>query len=406
MEYTKSKEKRRILYLDLGPGFGGSVLSLASLLKTCRERNIISFVIMDHADSESLELIRCHAGKTLVTKQVYSNKRLDSCIKKVRSKLLRWLLVLFNIGVTIIANIPFYWRVVHFARKNKIDIVHFNNFFVVHAGIISILLHKCKCFCHVRICFQKSLLIKYFTSNINGFFAITNFVKSLLVEAGVDERKIKQIYNTIDFDFYGEGGFETKPIELSGEYKIGVFGCLLPWKGQNIFIEAAEIMLKSNSRWKSCNFYIVGSSPGETNEYERELRSTVDNKNLSDHVCFFGHRKDVARLMSEMDIVVHTSIEPEPLGRVIVEAMLLSKPVIATAMGGPLEYIKDGENGFLIQPNDPEMLSEKIKDVLSDKELCERVGVDAKILAEKNFSVTNNHKIIDCYYGLFDSKKE
>ena len=68
---------------------------------------------------------------------------------------------------------------------------------------------------------------------------------------------------------------------------------------------------------------------------------------------------DIPDLINGMDILVHSSIDPEPFGRVILEGMALKKPVIATAHGGPLEIIRSGESGVLVPPGDPAALAVK-----------------------------------------------
>ena len=73
---------------------------------------------------------------------------------------------------------------------------------------------------------------------------------------------------------------------------------------------------------------------------------------MADRIHFAGFRSDVPDLMAACDIVAHSSTAPEPFGRVIVEGMLSSKPVVATNAGGASELIENGETGVLVPPND------------------------------------------------------
>ena len=70
-----------------------------------------------------------------------------------------------------------------------------------------------------------------------------------------------------------------------------------------------------------------------------------------------------------MDVVVHSSIQPEPFGMVNLEAMFMKKPVVATNMGGPTEIFNDGEDGILIEPGNPVLLAQKISVLLDNPEV-------------------------------------
>ena len=73
-------------------------------------------------------------------------------------------------------------------------------------------------------------------------------------------------------------------------------------------------------------------------------------------IIFTGNREDVATIMNNSNVIVHTSVKPEPQGIVLLEALLCRKPVIATNAGGAVEIIKK-YGGILVQPSDAEMLS-------------------------------------------------
>jgi glycosyltransferase involved in cell wall biosynthesis len=67
-------------------------------------------------------------------------------------------------------------------------------------------------------------------------------------------------------------------------------------------------------------------------------------------VIFTGFRPDVPEMLQLLDVVAHASIDPEPFGRVIAEALAMKRPVIATRAGGPTEIIDDSRTGFLVPP--------------------------------------------------------
>jgi glycosyltransferase involved in cell wall biosynthesis len=94
---------------------------------------------------------------------------------------------------------------------------------------------------------------------------------------------------------------------------------------------------------------------------------------IADRVHFAGHQSDVHPWYDALDVVVHASFG-EPFGLVLVEAMALGKPVVATAAGGPLEIIEDGISGVLIPPGDPDRLAATIDRILGDRSLAAALG--------------------------------
>ena len=106
---------------------------------------------------------------------------------------------------------------------------------------------------------------------------------------------------------------------------VGVFGRLAQWKGQHI-ISAAILELPD------FQVVFVGSALFGEDQYEQELKRQTQE--LSERVRFLGFRRDIPILMGGVDVIVHSSIQPEPFGRVIVEAMLSGTPVVATRAGG------------------------------------------------------------------------
>ena len=137
--------------------------------------------------------------------------------------------------------------------------------------------------------------------------------------------------------------------------------------------------------------------PGDS-EYKEFLFELTRELNVDDVVHFTGFRKDVYDVFSSLDLVVHASTSPEPFGRVIIEAMALGRPVIATALGGPLEIIKHGHNGFLIEPGDPAALAETIIILVSDEKERVRIGRNAIAHVNEHFRQEDAVRKIETIY--------
>ncbi len=155
---------------------------------------------------------------------------------------------------------------------------------------------------------------------------------------------------------------------------IGIVGRLQRWKGMHVFAEAMAKVINLNPE---CQGVIVGGPHDLEPEYAGWLKQRVEELGLTNKVVLAGAQQNVPEWMQAMDIFVHAS-EREPFGIVVVEAMSLGKPVIATKPGGPEEIIQDKENGLLVPANDPAGLAEAVLSYLSDPGRAARFGVAAR----------------------------
>lgn len=169
---------------------------------------------------------------------------------------------------------------------------------------------------------------------------------------------------------------------------IGVFGRLSQWKGQAVFIDAI-------AKLPGVIGVIVGGPLFGHEAYAAELEGKVASLGLSDRIRFLGFRKDVPLLMSAMDVVVHSSIAPEPFGRVVVEGMLAGKPMVASAAGGVLEIIADGKTGWLYEPGNADALAATLQSILQDSDKAAAIANAGQLRARDTFTVAASVKQIE-----------
>jgi glycosyltransferase involved in cell wall biosynthesis len=170
-----------------------------------------------------------------------------------------------------------------------------------------------------------------------------------------------------------------------GEVLFGVFGRLQRWKGQDVFVEAAAEVAR---RWPQARFAIVGGSVfGLEPEFLDELKRRVVELNLSERLIFTGFRKDVPSLMAACDVVCHTTRVAEPFGMVIIEAMVLARPVIATRGGGPSEIIASESEGILVEPDDAHALATAMGGLVDDADRRGFIGANGARRARDHFSI-------------------
>jgi glycosyltransferase involved in cell wall biosynthesis len=169
---------------------------------------------------------------------------------------------------------------------------------------------------------------------------------------------------------------------IGGAPLLGLFGRLAPWKGQDVAIRALAICADSDVQ-----LAIVGDALFGEEAYAAELRALVAELGLERRVHFLGFRNDVPVLMRAVDVLIHTSVAPEPFGRVIVEGMLAERPVIATAGGGASEIVEAGVTAWQVSPNDPVALAAAISEVLDDPARARAVAAAGRRSALERFTL-------------------
>jgi glycosyltransferase involved in cell wall biosynthesis len=195
-------------------------------------------------------------------------------------------------------------------------------------------------------------------ASARAFAALTHF----------DEKRIDVVFNGISaapFDALRTVPQATLRRRLNlpqDAFLVGSFSRLARWKGQHVLLEAMVLNPHMHA-------VLVGAPLFGEDAYEIELHAFVAAHNLGGRVHFLGFQHDIPACMCAVDAVVHTSITPEPFGRVIVEGMLAQRPVVAARAGGVLEIIDDYENGVLCTPGDTHGLADTLAELRSNDDL-------------------------------------
>jgi len=163
-------------------------------------------------------------------------------------------------------------------------------------------------------------------------------------------------------------------------------GRLTGWKGQEVFIEAINLV-NIELGYEAFYAVILGSDQGR-DLYKKKLIRLTEQHRLINQVKFIDHCKDMALAYKVSDIVVSASIEPEAFGRVAVEAQSMEKPIIASNIGGSNETVIDEKTGFLFESNNAKSLSQKILKILSmDEASLNSVGREGRKNIIQKFNV-------------------
>jgi len=225
-------------------------------------------------------------------------------------------------------------------------------------------------------------MMRIYEDNVDIFHVPSKFFQEKFTQAGVDPRKIEQLYYTIQIDQY-------KPHYESEDYYV-YFGRLEEAKGLMTLLRAAEKVKKSQ-------LYIIGKG-----DHRAELEKFVAEKNIA-NVKFLGARygEELKDLIAKSKFIVVPSecYDNSPL--VVYEAYAMGKPVIGSIMGGIPELIDDRETGLLFKASDSDELADRIDFLLSYPQLLNEYGRNARAKAEREFSPEVHYqKILEKYQRL------
>jgi len=163
-------------------------------------------------------------------------------------------------------------------------------------------------------------------------------------------------------------------------------GRLTGWKGQEVFIEAINLV-NIELGYEAFYAVILGSDQGR-DLYKKKLIRITEQHRLNNQVKFIDHCNDMALAYKVSDIVISASIEPEAFGRVAVEAQSMEKPIIASDIGGSNETIIDEKTGFLFESGNPKSLSQKIlKTISMDEMSLKSIGIEGRKNIIQKFNV-------------------
>jgi glycosyltransferase involved in cell wall biosynthesis len=194
------------------------------------------------------------------------------------------------------------------------------------------------------------------------------------------------------FDF---SEIASVPSAQRGSAKVGLIGRISPWKGQDIFLQAAATV---HLRFPQVRFQIIGSALFGEHEYEAYVRKLRTDLQLEDCVEFLGFVNNVQECIDKLDIVVHASTVGEPFGQVIIEGMAARKPVIATRGGGIPEIVLDGESGLLVPMRDPTALAEAISTLLANPARAIAMGANGHQRVLDHFRIEKTAASVTDFY--------
>lgn len=277
-----------------------------------------------------------------------------------------------------------------FIDEHKIDIVETNTS-VVFPGAVMAKKMKKESIWHIREIISNKFENRIISFMMNRYADVIVANSKATAEAlKVRQEKIRVVYNAVEFDN------TNKPKKIGSRVIVGMAGRINRWKGQQLFVDAAKEVHK---KYGKVAFLIAGDAYKGEDYIKEALEEKIKVEGLEGSVKLLGRVEKMSEFYDELDIFVLPSVRPEPFGLVIVEAMGRGIPVVATRHGGPMEIIRDGENGFLVDYNNAKEMAERIAKLIEDSETYQSISEKGMKEARKKYTigamVGNMEKIYD-----------
>ncbi len=376
----------RILYIHNSADIYGASRSLVRLLRTL-DRTRFEPLVMLPADGPLAELVRAESVRVIVYPAL-------SVIDRAVFKSWRLPFFLLDIPRSILG-------IRAILKREKIDLVHTNTGVILSTGAAARLAGVPHVW-HIRDWFQEFAgFWRFYEKWMRAFSTRIIAVSGPIAEQFTDRAKVCVIHNGFDAEEFAladanAGGAFREKYALGEALVVGCVGRIkLQRKGQEIFLRAAGMLKQRGLRAK----WLVVGAPFAGNESHLEaLHDIVRENDLLDDVIFTGELPDPRPAYAAMDIFVLPSAQPEPFGGVVMEAMCMGVPVIATNIGGSIEQVADGESGCLVPPNDPVALADKLELLLRDETLRKFFGEAGRRRISEKFTLNGMvEKIVGVY---------
>ena len=241
--------------------------------------------------------------------------------------------------------------------------------------------------------FAKKELLLTLCNKAAGIVAISNYNKDFLGRLGIDESKIYVVHCGVDLEEF------RRKTRYKASKQILCVARLTEKKGLRYLIEAVGYL----SGELEVKLSIVGTGPKE-----QALKDLAKQLKLNSRIQFLGdvHDADLLDLYEKSALFVLPCVTASDGDRdgipvALMEAMSMELPVISTLVSGIPELVKDGANGLLVKPKDPQSLAAAIQKLLMDPEACERMGKDGRRTVQEQFNVKKSASALkEIFQGL------
>jgi glycosyltransferase involved in cell wall biosynthesis len=368
-EPTPAQRPIKVLIVDTAIAFGGTLVVARNLLRHLDSRLVDASLLSACSDGFVSPGFAGNAKARLLAPRV-NYVTLEKWKLAIRKHIgwapLRCGVELMAMVTETLANVPYLVRMVLLYRKLRLDVVHVNNpsmEAILGARFLGIpIVYHLHGFTPSRLDGSGRRSFRH----VSAFVSISRAVTDSAVRAGIDRARIHEIPNFV------ERMPEALPSPMPTAPAIGIFGRIIPWKGQREFLSAAMHVLP---QFPGLRVYLVGGASDGDPEYFEACRELARASPYADQIEFTGMVTNVAVYYRKCTVVIHASILPEPFGMVLIEAMSEARPVVASTFGAASEIIQDGVEGYLVDPTNSHSMAARIAALLADPTLAAEMGL-------------------------------
>ena len=382
---------RRILFVEMAHGFGGSIVSLYQLARGL-DRSRYEPVALFYRPNAYLPRFEAEGLRTIVLNSKQGQAKPASAASiggrppgsddSLRRRLAA--------GVALLRQVaPGAARLLRIIRRERIDLVHLNDVLISNReGVIAARLAGIPCVSHIRAFERLTALDRWLARRVDAFLYISRAIAVAHQAQGVPAGRGRVIYNALEpGEFEGIADRRTARQALGladSDQVVGLIGRLVAWKGHRVFLPAMARLAQSHPNLRCL---IVGEPDPTEPAYAGELEALTAQLGLEERVVFTGYRQGIPTLLPALDVLVHCSLKPEPFGRVIIEGMAAGVPVVGAADGAVPEIIEDGRSGLLAAPGDVQGLAAAVERILDDPHLADSLRQAARRRVNELFTV-------------------
>jgi glycosyltransferase involved in cell wall biosynthesis len=402
---------KRILYIDLSPSPGGSIISLYHLASHLDRTRYQPLVVLSRVDAfdrfweagvpvARVSTPRWDRPSSGMVERVRAGRLGEEMRRRPnRARLWHWLGGLRRLQRDVLPVVPPLLRLIRDFRPHLIhlnDILPLNRHGALAGRLARVpVVGHCRSFATPTANDNRFLL-----PGMRGLIFISEAIARTHLAAMPRPPRYRVIPNAIDLADYAaqvDAGAVRADLGVpAGVPLVGMVGRVSPWKGQHVFVDALAQLSQV------CP-HVHGSVVGLAEEadgpgYADQVRKQAAALGLERRFHMAGYREDVPRVLGALDVVVHCSVKPEPFGRVIIEGMAAGKPVVASKAGGAAEIITDGVDGLLMPPGDAGALAAVLARLLADPDERARLGAAGRATAEKRYQVGAHVAAVQDFY--------
>jgi glycosyltransferase involved in cell wall biosynthesis len=413
--------KKRILYFEATPGIGGSIINVLYPVVTNLDQDRYEPLVLFYWPNPYRERFEAAGVKTIVFDKPRLWQHPAPIAKLQKNTVVRNLqhgsrgsALYHTLGsyVRLSYCLPQILRLARLIKAHDIDLVHING---TTAGSAREIILAAKwvgvpSLCYVQGFNEFQAADRQIAHYVDQFVFCSNAIgEHCMTSGGVTPTKTCTIYpGVVDVEKWSLP-YDASQIRrefgwTDQDFVVGNVGRLVGWKGQDVFLKALAGVKQEVPDVKGL---IVGE-PDKTEEgpngkpspFYRHLLALTASLGLTDNVYFTGFRSDIPEILTAIDVLVHSSTEPEPFATAIIEGMMAGCPVVAIKAGGMPEMIQDGVTGLLVPPRDPEAMAQAILFYYRDRVRAKQIAMAGQRRATTDLTAQRH---VNEFYTLYET---